>query len=820
MNNKVNFIDDIQSVNNKHIFLKDIIDKIKTDENLKVLTQEVRNNITDIKAYKEFKKKLPVVNFSSLMKYGYIHSIINIETHTNILVLDYDHFNSVEEIEDICAKLRNDERVLFIYRSASNLGIKLGVNVNLDALISIDSEDTDIEINEKYNTIYKKYYEYVDTLFFDITKINADSNAKDISRCSYITYDTDVYFNLKSSVIKMDKDFIEKQTDEDIFLKSNNEYENDVDTSYSDECNYLLNFTRKNKLTIAENYNNWLYFANLLSKVFPSQEALTRFHYISEICDNYNKDDVDKKMKNIIKNPTRGTTNIITFYKLLSDSGHRLDRKDILKEIDNHKLAQISKYIDEDEVDESVLLNTPYIRDEIYTLLPSLIKDMCSNFTDKRDRDVFFTSLLVSLSAVFENVKGLWHGSEVSLNLFTYVVAPASAGKGNAKFAVRVTEGIDKILKDEYNKKVKNLLDEYENEDEEIDAGLYEESGIMKSIIENDKNKSGKRKNKKPDIDSIPKKCFQLPENTSDRALFDKLNSNSGGGLMYLSETDTLVNNRNNDWAKNLTVLMRKAIHNEPHDLSRKGEDLKVDNVKMSLILTSTLSTLTEFIKSEDGTLSRFLFYIYEKEFVFKGGFSQPNKTQIFANYQSTIADMYEYYRNLSVSLISENPAEFDKMFEELFNKKYKKLNLIFNNKDIEAVITRYGLIAYRIAYIFQLVEEYSHKDVFNNEISKEVILKTKYLKLSLNLILIYLKHTEVVFYNTSENKQIQFKSNNNEKLIKYIKNIKTPFDSAKIKKQALDKYNIKDSTVKSILAKMVKQGELIKISKILYQNK
>lgn len=770
----VNIIKNINSTKN---IKKDIefVEKYIKKDTLKDITIKIRNT-NDEKEKRELKSKLPVALFSCLIKENMIHSINNIEEHTNLLILDYDHIDNIDELNIIIEKLKKDNRIHFLYKSASGKGFKIVIKVYLDTIVSINSDMLDEQVNKAYNEAYKIYYDYIDNLFFDIIGYNADQNAKDISRCSYLAYDPDCYFNKDSEIIKIDKNILTIKKEENIFLAEEEKYE-EATSELKEECDYLINVVRKYNLAVAQEYNNWFYFANLFLKIYTAKEAILRFHIISKICDNYDETAVDKKLKTIINNPKKGDTTILAFYKLLSDFDYKLNRDFVRKEIENHKLSLLS---DDDYKENDTLKKTPTINDDkVYNYLPNLLKDMCSNFTDPREKDIFLTSELTALSTLFENNIGVYFGDETIPNIYSYIIAPAASSKSIAKYSIDTLHDVYKLFQEEYQLKLQSCEDEISQK-------------------------------------NVKEKTLFLSEDSSSRALFDQLYINNGSGLLFLSEADTLVNNQKNEWG-DITVLLRKGIHNEKSDLARKGETLKIDKIKMSVILTGTFSSAVNFINSENGTLSRFLYYTFDRDFYFKNPAIIPNRNKIFKKYAPTIRDMFEYYRDNNTTIEWEDPERQGDIFEKFFNKKYNKIKMMFDN-DIESIITRYGILTFKIASLLQFINEFENRDIFKKKLEK-IYLSDKYIKVALNLMSVYFKHAEIIFNNVNDKSKVEVKENKNEKIVNYILNIKETFKADKIKDFA-KLNNISEVTVKRILSLMVKDLQLIKIDKMHYKVK
>ena len=89
---------------------------------------------------------------------------------------------------------------------------------------------------------------------------------------------------------------------------------------------------------------------------------------------------------------------------------------------------------------EDYLKITPTIPDEVFEALPHILKEGSRAFTDKRKRDVFFTSSISIFSGCLPNVTGVYFQERVFPNLYTFMIAPAASGKGVLKNAKRLAD--------------------------------------------------------------------------------------------------------------------------------------------------------------------------------------------------------------------------------------------------------------------------------------------------------------------------------------------------------------------------------------------
>ena len=108
------------------------------------------------------------------------------------------------------------------------------------------------------------------------------------------------------------------------------------------------------------------------------------------------------------------------------------DKKSNKPEAAENITAQAGTVKSEDTNVIATEISTPLLPDDIFKRLPSLLKSICSQFTDPRERDVVFLSSLVLVSTLLPTVKSVNSKKIVGANLFLFITAPAASGKGVA----------------------------------------------------------------------------------------------------------------------------------------------------------------------------------------------------------------------------------------------------------------------------------------------------------------------------------------------------------------------------------------------------
>ena len=542
-----------------------------------------------------------------------------------------------------------------------------------------------VSSNKQYHTsAYKLIQIYYETL----VGIACDPKCKDITRLCFVSYDPDCYWNMESETFNCDV----TETGSPPMI-GNAPSLSDFQTVFED----CIRFTEQKAIYIPGNRNNFIYLlANNCNRNGIPQ------HVASElILKNY--DLTESEALNSIKSA------YLHHSFEFPSSGQRKVPDPVLSTSD----------ID-------YLKNTPTIEDEIVSKLPDFLKSGAEAFTEPRERDVFLSGALAILSGCLPAVSGVYAQEIVFPTLFVFIIAPAASGKGSMKFA--------KMLGDRYHEQLVTRSRE-EQQQYEYELNQF---------------KASQRSRKKDDPSEEPPqqprfKVLFIPANSSYAKILCHLEQNEGEGIICETEADTMSNVLKQEWG-GYSDMLRKSFHHERLSSSKKtnNEYIEVDNPRLSVALSGTPSQITGLISSsEDGLFSRFLFYAYRVEQVWKdvsptGGVI--NLTEHFSDLATRVYDM--------ILFLAENPTNVC-----LSNDQWEILNstcsfwlkdiTAFHSEEAGSVIKRLGLILYRIAMIFTALRKYE-----TGETSNKVICRDSDFILAIRLVSKYLQHSMLMFNN------------------------------------------------------------------------
>ncbi len=332
------------------------------------------------------------------------------------------------------------------------------------------------------------------------------------------------------------------------------------------------------------------------------------------------------------------------------------------------------------ETEESGKVSLPTFPDQCYNDLPTLLSRAVVKGSSSEDKDILLLGSLVTLSACLPNISGTYDQREVFPNLFLFVTAKASAGKGRLTLCRKLVDPIHKELIERQKREVV----EY------------------KSAMQLFKATSGRNSDLgKPE--EPPLRALIIPANSSATSVFQILNDNKGIGLMFETEGDTLAQAFNSEHG-NYSDGFRKAFHHETISYSRRkdSEFVELDKPKLSAVLSGTPSQVATLIPSaENGLFSRFIYYYMNIRAEWINVFAGAGEESLDVYYEQLGVEFHAFYKLLKVikpltfSITSKQQVEFNSYFAAI----QTKLHYVLGDEYL-ASVRRLGLIAYRIAMI------------------------------------------------------------------------------------------------------------------------
>jgi hypothetical protein len=392
------------------------------------------------------------------------------------------------------------------------------------------------------------------------------------------------------------------------------------------------------------------------------------------------------------------------------------------------------------EVEETGKMNLPTFPSECYDDLPSLLSRAVVKGNSPEEKDILLLGSIVTLSACLPNVSGTYNQREVYPNLFLFVTAKASAGKGRLTLCRKLVDPIHKELLERQRQEIKKY----------------------KSLIQLLKATSG-GVSEKGIPQEPPLRALIIPANSSATSVFQILNDNDGIGLMFETEGDTLAQAFKSEHG-NYSDGFRKAFHHETISYSRRKdkEFVELDKPRLSAVLSGTPRQVATLIPSvENGLFSRFIYYYINIRPEWIDVFAGNNDQNFDVYYEQLGKEFYSFYNRLKTiepltfTLTEEQQTEFNQYFDVLQTRLYCLLG-----DDSLASVRRLGLILYRIAMILTVLKRMDSDDITNPLICSDTDFKTV---MSMGKVLI--EHAIYVFNQLPAERMYVGKGKNNKTL-------------------------------------------------------
>lgn len=450
---------------------------------------------------------------------------------------------------------------------------------------------------------------------------------------------------------------------------------------------------------IAPNYADWRDLGFALADAL-GESGRSYYHRLSCFYPQYNQTETDKQYNSCLKAHGHGVT-IKTLYHLAKTAGVDISKYPNCQN-GNLETLEISaktkrtqeksksfSNVPKSSAENTELLQentekTPTFPEIIYNNLPDFLLQVTAKATSAEDKDLLLLGSLVVISACLPNVFGNYDERRVYPNLFLFLTASASAGKGRLTLCRKLVYPIHKALRERY----KVLYDTYKQE-----KAMY--------------NSAKKDQPAADEPQEPPMLALLMPANSSATAFFQILNDNNGAGLMFETEGDTLAQTFKSEHG-NFSDGFRKAFHHETISYLRRKdrEFVELENPRLSALLSGTPKQVSALIpNAENGLFSRFIFYFMNIKPVWK---------DVFANSGDQTLDLYfkdlgEYFHCFHNQLKQQQEMRFSLtvLQQEQFNAYFAQAQIQFlalYGDDYIATVRRLGLITFRIAMIFTVL--------------------------------------------------------------------------------------------------------------------
>ena len=435
-------------------------------------------------------------------------------------------------------------------------------------------------------------------------------------------------------------------------------------------------------IDITSGYDNWRDLGFALSDGL-GESGRTIYHRISRFNSSYNPEECDLQYDKCLNAHGTGIT-IKTFFQKAKEAGISIitSSSSALSahsaESAAHHTAEIAETA---ESAESLAEPLPTFSDKVKNQLPDVLKQIAESGNSTQDADILILGSLTVLSACMPHIKGIYDRRTVFPNLFLFVTARASSGKGRLNLCRHLVEPIHEDLRN---------LNEAEMMEYKHKLSEYNAAGKKKVDME------------KPE--EPPMRMLFIPANSSATAVYQVLNDNGGIGLMFETEGDTLANTFGSDYG-NYSDGFRKAFHHETISYIRRKdrEYVNIKNPRLSTVLTGTPRQVLNLITdAENGLFSRFLFYYLDTKLVWNNVFAESGNETLEDHFAAIGKDYHDFHTILSEygsDIIFRLTTEQQEDFNTLFDQWQADYAASCGDEFI-ATVRRLGVITFRIAMI------------------------------------------------------------------------------------------------------------------------
>ena len=334
----------------------------------------------------------------------------------------------------------------------------------------------------------------------------------------------------------------------------------------------------------------------------------------------------------------------------------------------------------------------PSFPPQVYSNLPSLLRDFCDFFKAGEKRDVVLLSSFSVLSATNPNVRFRYDRFYLTPHLYVFIKALSGFGKGVMRHALRFGKGVDTIIRDESE----TDISEWRAKDAKYERWC-------KSPENSDTPNSDFKDAPEPPGPKPKEKMLFVGSNLTAAAVAERMVANPSL-VVFSTEASEMAHAIASQFGGFDTTL-RSSFHNEPFSVERKSSGtLRIENPGLSVLLSGTNSAFMGLLGRglEDGLFSRFLLYTCTAKPVYESQRPKDDDSE----FETTIDLIAERTTQIYKQLAARESAldiEADNSTWQQIDELYRALHDSVAEDGAYAlipVIRRNIIITYRIAAI------------------------------------------------------------------------------------------------------------------------
>ena len=533
-------------------------------------------------------------------------------------------------------------------------------------------------------------------------------------------------------------------------------------TVVANDIETYINALEQSGIDITDTYEKWRDIGFAISEEY-GEAGRDYYHRISRNYSGYDHKECDEQYNKCLQAKGHGIS-IATLYHHLHQVG--------IKPKQQQQVVEVSQHPEEEKQP------LPTIPTTVYNNIPTFLQQVVKPSSSNEERDILLLGALTAFSACFPKLFGVYDQRKVFSNLYLFVTAPASAGKGRLN-------------------QIKNLVNPVHKEKREQSKTLKQQHQVEMATYNMNKGKSETmEKPSKP-----PERMLFIPANNSVTGVYQLISDNEGRGLIFETEGDTLAQAFKSDYG-NYSDGFRKAFHHETISYYRRTDREYVDIERpcLSTVLSGTPKQIQALVPSaENGLFSRFMFYYMNIKPTWKNVFQTDTTNGLDEYYDQLGKEFFGLYKTLKnnpdieVRLTTEQQQKFNVFFEKL---QTKYLNL--QPDDYIATVRRLGLIAFRIIMLFSVFRIMEDGDVNQVRYCEDIDFEN-----TLEMISVLVKHSSKVFNDLPiEQKEVK-RANRKERFLEALPYQFSRQDYLNI----ADKNKIPHKTAEGYITKFVDAG-------------
>jgi len=533
-------------------------------------------------------------------------------------------------------------------------------------------------------------------------------------------------------------------------------------TVVANDIETYINALEQSGIDITDTYEKWRDIGFAISEEY-GEAGRDYYHRISRNYSGYDHKECDEQYNKCLQAKGHGIS-IATLYHHLHQVG--------IKPKQQQQVVEVSQHPEEEKQP------LPTIPTTVYNNIPTFLQQVVKPSSSNEERDILLLGALTAFSACFPKLFGVYDQRKVFSNLYLFVTAPASAGKGRLN-------------------QIKNLVNPVHKEKREQSKTLKQQHQVEMATYNMNKGKSETmEKPSKP-----PERMLFIPANNSVTGVYQLISDNEGRGLIFETEGDTLAQAFKSDYG-NYSDGFRKAFHHETISYYRRTDREYVDIERpcLSTVLSGTPKQIQALVPSaENGLFSRFMFYYMNIKPTWKNVFQTDTTNGLDEYYDQLGKEFFGLYKtlknnpNIEVRLTTEQQQKFNVFFEKL---QTKYLNL--QPDDYIATVRRLGLIAFRIIMLFSVFRIMEDGDVNQVRYCEDIDFEN-----TLEMISVLVKHSSKVFNDLPiEQKEVK-RANRKERFLEALPYQFSRQDYLNI----ADKNKIPHKTAEGYITKFVDAG-------------